>query len=164
MSIIFWDKLVPSQRESETATACMSLLRQRLSGKITEDEFEKEMHYVVLLPDCLKDHEFKETPPKTIEVQKALEALEAEKKELRSGEFVDMAAFHKAFPCILGYQEKVESVTRTNQRNAETLEECHTFFKKLGDTVSLMKIWEAYQTYPVSMWIGNQCIWKRRTL
>ena len=151
MSMIFWKDLMPSQKESETAKACMSMLKQRLDGKITEEEFEKEMHYVTLLPDCLRDHEFKEAPPKTVEVSQANEIL-------------DMAAFHKAHPCLLDYSEKLEGNARLNQRNAQTLEEHHAYFTRLGDTLSAMKIQEVYRTYPPSIWVGNSCVWKRRIL
>ena len=42
MSVVFWKDLDPQQRNSETARLCISLLKNRLDGKISVEDFEKE--------------------------------------------------------------------------------------------------------------------------
>lgn len=162
MSIVFWKDLLPDQRGSETATLCVNLLKNRLDGKISEAEFEKELKYVSIQDGCLQDMHYKEAPEKSIEVQKATEALESEKQNLRANEFLDMGAFGKAHPCLMDYSNKVDGIARTNQRNANTLEENIAFFKQLGDQVATMKSQEALNTFPRSIWIGSNCIWKKK--
>jgi hypothetical protein len=163
MSIVFWSNLKPEQF-SETATLCVRLLKDRLDEKISEAEFEKELNYVAIQPSCLRDFEYKPAPPQTIEFQKASEELEKEKLALRANEILDMAAFHKAHPCLVDYMGKKDESIRRNKRNAEELEGMHAYFKKLGDTVAVMKVYEAYQTYPRSLWSGDNKVWERRTL
>ena len=164
MSTIFWKNLQPDQCGSETATMCIKLLKDRLTNKISAEEFTKELAYVSIQDECLRDTEYKEPPPETLEVQSVVNLLEKEKVSLRTNEVLDMGAFHKAHPCLLDYQEKLTSHTRLNQRNAKELEDLHAFFKSEGDTVSVLKVYQAYQTFPRSLWVGNKMIWERKKL
>lgn len=164
MSIVFWKDLSPSALDCKVATACIRILKQRLDGQITEADFEKELAYVVLEEECLQDHAYKTTPEKGIEVQKATQALEAEKQALRPNEFLDMGAFHKAHPSLMDYNNKADGVTRTNQRNGSELLRLHAYFKRLGDLIATMKIYEVYKTYPQSMWIGGSMVWRKKNI
>lgn len=158
MTWIFWKDLQP---DNDTAKDCISLLKKKMANKITEEEFEKKLAYIIIKPECLQDYEYQETPKKTIEVQKALESLESERKCLRENECIDTQAFLKANPCLLDYSNKTESIARKNKRNVQEICRLSSYFTKIGDQSARLAVDRVFSTYPKSIWIENRMIWKK---
>lgn len=155
---INWQKLLPNDG-SKVATACIGLLNQLWSGKMSQTDFEKETYYVAIgYPGVLEALRPRISPSSPAAYSEMVDRRSKDKEKF------DATGYVKDHPEIADYLNKESEVTWVNKSNAEWLEELYEFFSQLGDLTSAVKVRTVYDEYPRTIYDGSNKVWMKRPL